>query len=223
MLSYAVALVGIALLVILYQRDRRLLKKQRAKFFDLCLDLFQAYRVTQQGPVYPSLSGRYRDHEVRLRPLIDNMAWRKIPVLWLKVTVLKANSYPAILDFLVRPGGVEVYSPSDELHYHLPLPEGWPEHALLCTDDPSSIPPLSLITPHMALFADVYMKELIVTSRGVSLMRMIWQAKRLHYAVLREVKFEEIHLDPIIARTLLDSATEIADALSNAGSAEQAA
>ena len=75
----------------------------------------------------------------------------------------------------------------------------------------------------MGVFADVYMKELVATSRGVRLMRMIWQAKRLHYAVLREANFEEIYLDPIIARTLLDSATEIADALSNAGSVEQAA
>jgi len=179
--------------------------------------------VTQDGPDYPLLSGRYRDHEVRLQPLVDNMAWRKVPVLWLKVTVLKPNSYQAILDFLVRPGGVEVYSPSDELHYHLPLPGGWPEQALLCTDDPSSTPPLELLTPHMGLFADVYMKELVVTSRGVRLMRMIWQAKRLHYAVLREVKFDEIYLDPIIAKTLLDSAAAIADALSHAGSVERAA
>jgi len=67
------------------------------------------------------------------------------------------------------------------------------------------------------------MKELVVTSRGVRLMRMIWQAKRLHYAVLREVKFEEIYLDPVIARTLLDGAIDIADTLSNAGSVEQAA
>ena len=223
MLSYAVALVSVALLVMLYRRDRRLLKAKRAKFFGLCLDMFQAYRVTQDGAVYPLLSGRYRDHEVRLEPLIDNMAWRKVPILWLKVTVLKPNSYQAILDFLVRPGGVEVYSPSDELHYHLPLPDGWPEQALLCTDDPSATAPLELITPHMGVFADVYMKELVVTSRGVRLTRMIWQSKRLNYMVLREVSFEKIYLDPGVAKTLLDSTIAIADALSNAGSVERAA
>jgi len=97
MLSYAVALLGVAILVMLYRRDRSLLQAQRAKFFDLCLDLFQAYRVTQDGPDYPLLSGRYRDHEVRLQPLVDSMAWRKVPVLWLKVTVLKPNSYRRFL------------------------------------------------------------------------------------------------------------------------------
>ena len=90
-------------------------------------------------------------------------------------------------------------------------------------DDPSSIPPLALITPHIAIFKDIYMKELVATSRGVRLMRMIWQAKRLHYMVLRDVTFEEISLDPAVAKTLLDSAIDIADALSKSGSVERAA
>jgi hypothetical protein len=223
MLSFAVALAGVALLVMLYQRDRRNLQVQRAKLFDLCLDLFQSYRVTQGGPTFPLLSGRYRDHEVRLEPVIDDMAWRKVPVLYLKVTVLKPNPYRAILDLLIRPGGVEVYSPSDELHYHVPLPEGWPENALLCTDDPSSLPPLDLITPHIGIFNDIYMKELVATSRGVRLTRMVWQARRLHYAVLREVKFEELYLEPSIAKTLLDSTISIADALSGSAGVARAA
>ena len=223
MLLYAVALVAITLLVMLYRRDRARLRTQRAQFFDRCLDLFQSYRVTQEGPTYPLLSGSYRSHDIRLEPIIDNMAWRKVPVLWLRVTVLKPNPYNAVMDLLVRPGGVEVYSPSSELDHHLPLPVGWPEQALLSTDNPQSIPPLELITPHMAVFADAYMKELVVTSRGVRLVRMIWQANRLNYALLREIQFEGTHLDPAVAKTLLDAAIDLADALSNAATVERAA
>ena len=40
-----------------------------------------------------------------------------------------------------------MYSPSADLDCHLTLPKGWPEQSLLCTDDPSSIPPLELIDP----------------------------------------------------------------------------
>src|SRR5262249_35404414 len=123
------------------------------------------------------------------------------------------NQYKAILDLLIRPGGVEVYSPSDELHHHVPLPEGWPGQAVLCTDDPSSLPPLDLITPHIGIFNDVYMKELVATSRGVRLTRMIWRGGRLHTGVRGEVKLEEFYLAPAIAKTLLDSAIDIADAL----------
>jgi hypothetical protein len=223
MLVYAAALVGIAVLVILYRRDRNRLKRQRAQFFDDCLPLFQSYRVTQEGPTFPLLSGRYRDHEARLEPVIDSMAWRKVPVLWLKVTILKPNSYRGVLDFLVRPGGVEVYSPSADLDYHLAVPSGWPEQSLLCTDDPTSIPPLEAITPHMAAFADPFMKELVATSRGVRLVRMIWQASRLHYAVFRETRFEEIHLDRAVAQGMLDTALAMAEALAAAAPVEKAA
>jgi hypothetical protein len=215
--------VGVITLVMVYRRDRRRVAAQRAQFFDSCLCLFQSYRVTQDGPTFPMLSGRYGGQDVRLEPVIDNMACRRVPVLWLRVTVLKQNPYKGTLDLLVRPGGVEVYSPSSELHYHLALPQGWPEQALLCTDDPSSNPPLQTITPHMAIFGDPYMKELVVTSHGVRLVRMIWQARQLHYAVLREVKFDGTNLDPAVAKTLLDAAVDIAHELSNSAAIEQAA
>lgn len=223
MLTYAVASIAFAFLAILYRRDRARLRFQRARLFDNCLELFQSYQVTQDGPTYPLLSGRYRGHEVRLAAVIDDMAWRKVPVLWLKVTVLKANAYRGILDLLVRPGGVEVYSPSADLDHHLPLPQGWPEQALLCTDDPQSVPPLESLTPYMKIFADPYMKELVITPRGVRLVRMISQASRLHYAVFREVRFEEASLDPAIVKILLDAAIDLAEAAAETLPAERAA
>ncbi|HWE19735.1 MAG TPA: hypothetical protein VG758_21555 [Hyphomicrobiaceae bacterium] len=215
MLVYLVASGAVIILVMLYRRDRRRIKTRRAHFFDACLDLFQSYRVTQEGPNFPALRGTYRGHVVRLDPVIDNMAWRRLPVLWLRVTVLKPNPYGGVLDLLIRPGAVEVFSPSAELDHHLPLPDGWPEQALLCTDQPSLAPPLDVLHPHMALFSDPYIKELLVTPRGVSLVRMIWQASRSHYLVFREIRFEGRHLDPAIARILLDAAIEISNSLSS--------
>ena len=224
MLIYAVALVGITALVVLYRRDRGRLGNQRAQFFTGCLNLFESYHITQEGPLFPELTARYRGYEVRLAPLIDDMAWRRVPVLWLRVTVLKPNQHKGILDLLIRPGSVEVFSPSAELHHHLKMPEGWPEQALLCTDDPDALAPLECITPHLATFADPFMKELVVTERGVRVVRMIAQANRLHYAVFREVRFkEDNHLDPAIAATLLDTAIRIAEAVREAPPVERAA
>ena len=130
MLSYAVALVGIAAIGdALPARPRAFEDATRQVLRSLPGPVPEPIASLRKVPSIPVLSGAYRDHEVRLEPLIDNMAWRKVPVLWLKVTVLKPNSHRGILDFLVRPGGVEVFSPSAELHYHLTLPEGWPEQA----------------------------------------------------------------------------------------------
>ena len=224
MLIYTVALVGITALVMLYRRDRVRLRNQRAQFFNRCLDLFQSYHITQEGPLFPEATARYRGYEVRLAPLIDDMAWRRVPVLWLRVTVLRSNRHKGILDLLMRPGRVEVFSPSDELHHHLTIPEGWPEQALLCTDDPGGLAPLECITPHLALFADPFMKELVVAERGVRVVRMIAQSSRLHYTVFREVRFKgDVHLDPTIAASMLDTAISIAEAVSDAPPVERAA
>jgi hypothetical protein len=223
MLTYAVAFVGLALLAILYRHERRRLRSQRARFFDECLHLFQSYRVVQEGPTYPLLSGRYRGHDIRLEPAIDDMAWRRVPVLWLKVTLLRQNACPGVLDFIVRPGAVEIHSPSSELDYHIPLPQGWPAQGLLCADNPSAADVLDRLTPHMGMFADPHMKELTITPRGVRLMCMIWQASRLHYGVFREVRFESTHLDPDLAESLLESAIGIAEAMPEVRSVERAA
>jgi hypothetical protein len=138
--------------------------------------------------------------------------------------VLKPNRHKAVLNLLMRPGSVEVFSPSAELYHHLKMPGGWPEQALLCTDDPDGVPPPECITPHLGLFGDPFMKELVVTGRGVRVVRMIAQASRLHYTVFREVRFEgDVHLDPAIAATLLDTAIRIAEAVHDAPPVEQAA
>jgi hypothetical protein len=224
MLAYLVASGAIIVLVMLYRRDRQRIKWRRAHFYDACLDLFESFRVAQEGPNFPALRGNYRGHAVRLDPVVDNMAWRRLPLLWLRVTVLKPNPYGGVLDLLIRPGAVEVFSPSAELDHHLPLPDGWPEQALLCTDQPSLAPPLlDVLAPHMALFSDPYMKELLVTPRGISLVRMIWQASRPHYLVFREIRFEGRHLDPAVARTLLDGAIEISNSLSSSSPVKLAA
>jgi hypothetical protein len=73
------------------------------------------------------------------------------------------------------------------------------------------------------VFADVYMEGAGGDLAWCSPHAHDLAVKRLNYMVLREVSFEEIYLDPGVAKTLLDSAVAIADALSNAGSVERAA
>jgi hypothetical protein len=210
----AATVAWLACLAILYWRHRAREQGKRAQFFAGCLDLFQTYRVVQDDIAYPVLTGTYRGHDVRLEPVVDHMAWRKLPVLWLKVSVLKPNPYAGVLDFLMRPLGTEFYSPSGHLDHQLKLPEAWPQDALLCTDDPSTMPPMELMTPHMQLFANTKMKELVVTPMGVRLVCQIWQASRTHYVTLREIRFDGELLDRELLRERLDAAIAIADSVS---------
>jgi hypothetical protein len=207
----------------LYRRDARRQRQQRAALFSQCLELFQAYRVTQQGADFPTLEGTYRGFRVKLEPILDTVAWRKIPSLWLKATVFAPNPQSGVLDFLVRPQGAEFYSPSESLPHRLRVPEGWPQHAILCTDDRAQMPQPDLITPHMALFDDPKMKELLVTPRGVRLVWQIWQAERSEYLVLRQAKFSGTAVDRAPVRLLLDTAIAVSTSLNAAAPQAEAA
>src|ERR1700704_6536288 len=102
-------LAGVAL-VLLYRRDAAHQKQQRGQFFAKSLALFQSYRVEQEGRAYPILKGKYRARTVTLEPIVDHLAWRKLPVLWLQVTVLEPTRFAGVLDFLARPTGAEYFS-----------------------------------------------------------------------------------------------------------------
>jgi hypothetical protein len=210
------AILGVCAAIALpwmYLRDARRQRRSRSELFTQCLSLFQAYRVTQNGGDFAILEGRYRGHPVKLEPVLDTVAWRKVPSLWLKVTVLAPNPWPGVLDFLVRPQGVEFYSPGADLAHPLRVPPGWPQHAVLNCDDPSKVPPLTLIEPHIALFADQQMKELLITPRGTRLVRQLWQAERAEYLVLRQARFTSVHASPELVGALLDAALSICASL----------
>ena len=198
-----------------YRRDVVRDRVRRAVFFERTGELFQSFRITQADGGYPVLLGRYRGHDVRLEPVLDTLAWRKLPSLWLKVAILTPNPVRGVLDLLVRPQGIEFYSPSGGLDVRVPLPSGWPEDAILCTDDPAELPPLDQLGRHVSIFDDPQMKELVVTPHGTRLVRQIWQAERAYYSVLRQVRFPEDRLDLRIARTMLDAALAITASLAS--------
>jgi hypothetical protein len=196
-------------LVWLYRRDRERYRRLRGSFFAECLSLFESYRVVQDDVDFPVLDGRYRGAAVRLVPFVDHVAFRKVPSLWLKVTVRAPVRYRGVFDLLMRAQGVEFYSPADDLDHRLPLPAGWPAEATIRSDDPAAMPPFELIAPHIPLFADPRLKELLITPRGVRLVYQVQQALRSQYAVLRQAEFAENRLPADLARRLLDAALAI--------------
>jgi hypothetical protein len=209
----AAAVTAVAALFFVHRRDRARTRAQRGEFFARCLYLFETYRVTQDDLAYPVMSAKYRGYAVRLEPFVDDIAWRKIPSLWLKVTVLTPNPCRGVFDFLVRPRGVEFYSPSSDLAHTLRVPQNWPQDSLLRTDDPEGMPAIEDISPHMSHFADPQMKELLITPRGTRLVCQIWQAERAHYLVLRQARFAGRSVEPGHLKSLLDCAIEISGSL----------
>jgi hypothetical protein len=212
-MAIAVLLAALVVLPLILARDSARDRRRRGDWFAPVLPLLDAYRVTQEGKGWPVLTGRYRGRDVRLEPVLDDMAWRKLPSLWLKATLLSPNSSRGTLGFLVRARGGEFYSPTAEMSHRLPLPSGWPRDALLCTDDKATAP----LDLDMSVFGDPRMKELVITPKGVRLVYQAAQGSRAEYLVLRQARFAESHADLLLVRSLLDHVLDIA-ASADAGS-----
>jgi hypothetical protein len=217
----AFVIAALAALALVYRRDRIRLRQARSAYFDDCRPLFARCSLSQDDVDFPMLEGIYRGRRVRLQPIVDHVALRKLPSLWLLLTVFEELPQDATLDLLLRPQNVEFYSPSARLPVTLALPAGWPAHALLRTDDESRLPPLERLTPHMAMFEDPKMKELVVTPNGVRLVYQAEQAERAHYAVLRHARFTTARLPSALAQELLDRASAIIETLRTPGETDR--
>ena len=216
----ALAVVFITVLWMMHRRHRAATKRTRTHFFDACLPLFESYRVTQDDIDFPILVGQYCGYSVRLEPIVDHVAVRKLPSLWLLVTIYGKVPYTGVLDLLARPLNTEFFSPSAGLDLAIEIPPGWPSHASLRTNAPAEMPPMHLLQSHIAMFDDPKTKELLVTPRGVRIVYQADQATRSHYLVLRQAEFKDAAVPAVLAQRLLDQAIAVHRTLAG-GSTEE--
>ena len=205
----ALCALFVVALWLIYRRDRARTKAARAAYFDDCRILFEDCRVVQEGTDFPILEGRHQGHRFRLEPVVDHMAVRKLPSLWLKVTLVGSLPVPGAVDFLARPQNTEFYSPSASLPFSLRIPPEWPQHAMLRTDIEDPALPLQLLAPHIHIFDDSKAKELLVTPRGVRIVYQASQGERAYYLVLRQPEFGDPRLPAALARRLLEQAIAV--------------
>ncbi|HVJ34716.1 MAG TPA: hypothetical protein VND94_16480 [Terriglobia bacterium] len=195
---------AIAALIAIYRRDQRRLRARRSQLFKACHELFAEIQERQDGLGYPTLTGLYRGRRFHIDAVIDHIAVRKVPSLWLRVSLLAERPHLATLDILMRPQNVEFYSPANDLPHRIEVPEGWPSEAVLHSDDPERMLSLQVVTPHLDFFRQPQAKEMLITPKGLRLVYQASQADKLHYQVLRQANFALPVLAPALLRDLMD-------------------
>jgi hypothetical protein len=208
LIVYLLTALSVWALVVIYRSDRKRMKRVRGAYFEDCLALFSKSRITQDDVDFPVLEGTYLGYRARLQPIIDHMTIRKLPSLWLTTTIYGPLPGTAVIDFLVRPTNTEFYSTIWSLPNSLKIPHGWPAHGLFRTSGEDSAA-VERIGPHIYLFDDPKMKEVVVTPDGVRLVYQAEEAERAHYMVLRYAKFASSRLDKATAKRLLDEAVAL--------------
>ena len=206
-------LAALGVVLWIYRRDKNRFERERAGLFEDVRGLLTDAEIIRASNDYPKLRGRYRGHAVAIDAVVDHMAVRKLPSLWLRTTVLTAIPYLGTCDVMARAHNVEFYSPSGDLDHVLKLPAGWPDHLTVKTDDPDTMPPDEILTRHIAVFDDPRMKELLVTPRGVRLVRQAAQGSRAEYLVLRQALFGAVRIPREQLTAMLDAAIALTEDL----------
>jgi hypothetical protein len=161
------------------------------------------------------LTGRFAGHDVQVKAVTDTLALRKLPSLWLMVTLPGAVPVSGTLDLMMRPTGPTSFSNFDHLPTTVATPPDFPEHAVIRTDDPALMPPLELIQPHLSAFRGPRGKELLITPKGLRIVVLLAEADRARYGVLRQADFGDAVVDPELVASCLSELIALRDGIEN--------
>ena len=188
-----------------YQRERERRRREPERFYARALSVLQNSEIQSTGALgYPRLVGRYQGLAVQVLPVVDTLATRRLPSLWLLVTVQGAMPTTSRFDLMMRPNAATTFSNFDFLPVTMPRPEGFPEASVLRTDDPEHVLPAHVVASHLDIFDDRRAKELLITPNGLRFVWLVAEASRSRYGVFREADFGGADLDPQVLRDLLD-------------------
>ena len=169
---------------------------RRAAMLRPCLGLLAEPAEGRDGAGFPTVDGRFKGLAGAIRMILEVVDLRRLPQLWLSVSVHAPTGQPATLDVLRRVAGAEFYAPADDLPRRLPAPEGLPGDAYLRgTRGAERL--LTRLAPHLAqLLTDARVKEVLVTPRGVRIVSQLCEGERGAYLLLRESRFALTEIAP---------------------------
>ena len=200
----ALAALGARLVYVFRRKQRQKAEATKYLFADV-LGVVEAPVFEQKGAdEFPRLSGTYRGFPVQIYPLVDTLATRRLPALWLMVTLQDKLPVKAHFDLMMRPAGATTFSNFDHLPHTLGQQEGFPEHAVIRTDNAKNVLPSSLLESHLEPFFGPRAKELLITPNGLRIVWLLAEAERARYGVLRQAEFGDVRIEGLVARDLLD-------------------
>ncbi len=199
-------------------RSYRFEQLRRSEFmedlFAPALSVIRQTKMEQQGPhELPRLVGNYRGFPVQVKPVIDTLPTRRLPALWMLVTVQCSLPLAAKFDMMMRPAGPTTFSNFDLLPHTLEHPTGFPEHAVIRTDDADNVIPAEIIRPYIGDFFDTRAKELLITENGVRLVWLLAEADRARYGIFRQAEFGDVVIDEVALQGTLETLLDIREAV----------
>lgn len=213
-------LLLLALAFVAFMLARYILASQARKKQERELLFSEASQLLADADVGPGktigslqLNGRYQDLPVQAEAIVDTLNVRKLPSLWLMVTMPDPMPVKATFDLMMRPSGPSTFSNFEFLPLTVETPPDFPEYAVIRSDDPARMPPAFLIAPHLGSFLDIRGKELLVTPKGLRVVTQLAEAQRARYGVFRQAEFGSVVLQAQEFRHCLDLLVSLRQAI----------
>jgi hypothetical protein len=200
----ALAVLGWRLVYVFRRKQRQKAEATEFLYADVRGVIEEPVFEQKGADEYPRLSGIYHGFPVQIYPLVDTLATRRLPALWLMVTLQGKLPVKAHFDLMMRPAGATTFSNFDHLPHTLKHQERFPEHSVIRTDNAEDVLPASLIEPHLEPFFGPRAKELLITQNGLRIVWLLAEAERARYGVLRQAEFGPVQIEGLLARDILD-------------------
>jgi hypothetical protein len=185
----------------------------RRGWFDECCGLFTDVRVGTTEHGFARLNGIYRGRLFDLQALPDTLTYRKLPSLWLLVSIPESLAVTGTLDIMTRPTEMDVFSRFSTLPVQIATPAGFPPDTAVRTDDAGLRLSGGLTARLAATFFSPRVKELVISPRGLRLVWLAEEADRGRYLIFRDSEMGLTKLQPRILTPLLDVLCDLRDAL----------
>jgi hypothetical protein len=191
--SFALLILSAAVcawLALRAMRDQREAMAERSTLLAEAGDIL-AEATTVIGPDhYPVVTGRIADgRRVKVELIADTLVTRRLPQLWLRVTLYDTSPLRPTIGMLARPTGSEYYSLVHDMPQWMTPPVS--TGPMLMRGDGTATPDQTkrVLRHFGALFADPAVKEAVISPRGLRIVRQAAQGERGAHLLLRQSRF----------------------------------
>jgi hypothetical protein len=191
--SFALLILSAALsawLVVRVIRDHREAMAARHGLLDEAQGLIVDAERTIGPDHHPVVTGRIADgRKVKIDLVSDTLITRRLPQLWLRLTLYDGMPARPKIGALARPTGSEYYSLVHDMPHWMEPPKT--AGSMLLRGDDSAMPwQVERVLQHFrTLFSDPQVKEAVISANGVRIMRQAAQGDRAAHLFLRQSRF----------------------------------
>ncbi len=205
LLVFGAAALAVAAVLRLNWQAGRARSTARARYFTEAALLLEGVTQRIEPSGFARMAGRFQGHSFDLQAVSDTLTFRKLPSLWVMVTLTEPMPVSATLHIMSRPGQSDIFSRFGDMTRAIALPPGFPDHCALRCDDAAGLPPQAIVAAQGRLFADPLVKELVISPKGLRLVVLAEEAERGRYLLFRDAEMGALPFPRARLLTALDA------------------